>query len=93
MLQGRNSGAAVRRVYGVRDGDATDPGIEQPMQSLPEIDTRIRSGPEHESAGCVAVQAAANRMARLFQAPRVLDVGREEHVERCAVLNLCEEIP
>ena len=92
MTKRRDGGSPVRRVLGVRDGDATDARIGQHGQATTHVDAGVGSRPEHEAAGCVLVQAAAFGLARTFEAPRIVDIRREKDVEGGAVLDLREEV-
>ena len=88
-----HSGAAVRRVFRVGDGDSLDPPSVRTTRAAAQVDARVVARP------AIPVGRWRRRrerrqaaFARAFELPRVVDVGGEKHVERRAVFDLGEEV-
>ena len=92
MPQRGDGRTAVGRVVGIGDGDASDAQTGQGAEAPTHVDTRIVSGPQHNTTGGVFDDAPRIGEAAALQTPRVIAVGRQKDVEGRAVLDLREEV-
>ena len=90
--QGRHGGAPIRRMLWVRDGDPANASVGQHGQAAPDVDAGIVRVQSTRRPAAYSVEAAAFGQAGALEPPGIVDVGREEDVERRAILNLREEV-
>jgi len=91
LAQHRFGGATVRRHFGIGNGEAAGPaGLDQPSEALePFVDCQRRApGREDDELAHGVHGPGIARQARGGQLIRKVLVGRQEHLERRAVLDL-----
>ena len=85
---------AVGRVVRIGDGDFLDGSVEERLPAgFIGIEFGFGGRPEDDAADGVGIGGVGEDEAGFIELARIVAVGREEKVERCAVLDLREKVP
>ena len=76
----------------VRNRDLLNTRVKQNLEAPFQVELRIVGYPQHDLPRGVAIQSSRFGQPGGFESLRVLDIGREEQVERRAILDLGEKV-